>query len=57
MPMASSSLRSGCHDGSVVSIAELLELGVLEKVLCDGDVRVMLAGGIMDCGGGAECEE
>lgn len=57
MPMASSSLSSGCHDGSVVSIAEFLELGAVEKVLCDGDVSVMLAGGIMDCGGGAECEE
>lgn len=57
MPIANSSFRSGCHDGSVVSIAELLELGALEKVLCDGDVRVMLAGGIMDCGGGPDCEE
>jgi hypothetical protein len=55
MPMASSSFSSGCHDGSVVSIAELLELGAVEKVLCDGDV--MLAGGMIDCAGGAVCEE
>jgi hypothetical protein len=54
MPIASSSFRSGCHDGSVVSIAELLELGAVENVLCDGDV--IFAGGMMDCGGGADCE-
>jgi hypothetical protein len=54
MPIASNSFRSGCHDGSVVSIAELRELVVLEWLLCDGDVT--LAGGMMDCGGGAECE-
>jgi hypothetical protein len=51
IPIASSSFSNGCHDGSVVSIAELLELGGAEKVLCEGDI--MLAGGMMDCGGGA----
>jgi hypothetical protein len=55
IPIASSSFSSGCHDGSVVSMAELRELGALEKVLCDGDV--MFAGGIIDCGGGADCDE
>jgi hypothetical protein len=55
IPIASSSFSSGCHDGSVVSIAELLELGAGEKVLCDGDT--IFAGGMMDCGGGAACEE
>jgi hypothetical protein len=51
IPIASSSFSNGCHDGSVVSIAELLELGGAEKVLCEGDI--MFAGGMMDCGGGA----
>jgi hypothetical protein len=55
IPIASNSFSSGCHDGSVVSIAEFLELGAVEKVLCDGDV--MFAGGMMDCGGGADWEE
>jgi len=55
--MASSSLSSGCHEGSVVSIAELLELGAGEKVLCDGDV-MFDDGGIIECAGGcAEADE
>jgi hypothetical protein len=58
IPIASNSFSSGCHDGSVVSMAELRELGavdMVEKVLCDGDT--MLAGGMIDCaGGGAEFE-
>jgi hypothetical protein len=54
MPIASSSFSSGCHDGSVVSIAELRALVVVEWLLCDGDA--MLAGGMMDCGGGADCD-
>jgi hypothetical protein len=55
IPIASSSLRSGCHDGSVVSIAELRELGAGEKLLCDGEMT--FDGGIMDCAGGADAEE
>jgi hypothetical protein len=55
MPMASSSFSNGCHDGSVVSIAELLALVALEWLLCEGEV--MFAGGMMDCGGGADCAE
>lgn len=56
MPMASSSFSSGCHEGSVVSMAEFL-LVALEWLLCDGDARLMDDGGIMDCGGAAEAEE
>lgn len=54
MPMASSSLSSGCHEGSVVSIAELRALVALEWLLCEGDVSDV--GGMMDCGGGPDCE-
>jgi hypothetical protein len=53
MPIASNSFSRGCHDGSVVSMAEFLELGGGEKVLCDGET--MFAGGMMDCGDGADC--
>jgi hypothetical protein len=55
MPIASSSFSSGRHDGSVVSMAELRALVALEWLLCTGDVR--LAGGMMDCGGGADSAE
>ena len=55
MPMASSSLSSGCHEGSVVSIAELRALVALEWLLCTGDVT--LAGGMMECAGGAAGDE
>jgi hypothetical protein len=55
MPMASSSFKSGCHDGSVVSMAELRALVALEWVLCTGDVT--LVGGMMDAGGGPGWEE
>ena len=53
MPMASSSFSSGCHDGSVVSIAELRALVAFEWLLCTGEAT--FAGGMMDCGGGC-CE-
>jgi hypothetical protein len=59
MPIASSSFSSGCHDGSVVSIAELFVLELFEafkRMVCDGEGA---AGGMMDCGcccgAGAEC--
>lgn len=55
IPIASSSFSKGCHEGSVVSIAELLALVAFEWLLCDGDV--MLVGGMMDVGGGAGLEE
>jgi hypothetical protein len=56
MPMASSSFSSGCHDGSVVSMAELRELVAVEWLLCEGEAT--FAGGMMDCGGGgAEADE
>jgi hypothetical protein len=55
MPMASNSFRSGCHDGSVVSMAEFRALVALEWVLCTGDVT--LVGGMMDAGGGPGAEE
>lgn len=57
MPIASSSFSSGCHDGSVVSIAELLALVALEWLLCEGDTMLMAGGGMIDCGGGAGFEE
>jgi hypothetical protein len=57
MPMASSSFSKGCHEGSVVSMAEFLALVALEWLLCDGDVTVTAAGGRMDCGAGAGCVE
>jgi len=55
MPMASSSLRRGCHDGSVVSIAELRALVAFEWLLCTGEVTPV--GGIMDAGGGPDAVE
>ena len=55
IPIASSSFNRGCHDGSVVSMAELRALVALEWVLCTGDVT--LTGGIMDAGGGPGEEE
>lgn len=56
MPMASNSLSRGCHEGSVVSMAELRALVAVEWVLWEGDA--MAAGGMMDWGGGAAaCEE
>jgi len=57
MPIASSSFSSGCHDGSVVSMAELLALVALEWLLCEGDTTVMAGGGMMDEGGCAGFEE
>jgi hypothetical protein len=49
MPIASSSLSNGCHDGSVVSMAELRELDTLEwLVWAVGEVT--LVGGMMDAG-------
>jgi hypothetical protein len=45
MPISNSSLSSGCHDGSVVSIAELLVLDALEWLVCEGEVTF---GGIID---------
>jgi hypothetical protein len=53
--MTSSSFSSGCHDGSVVSIAELFALAIVGTVLCEGDVT--FAGGMIDCGAGDECDE
>jgi hypothetical protein len=57
MPIASNSFSRGCHEGSVVSMAELLALGGLGWLLCVGDTTFMLGGGIMDCGGGAALDE
>jgi len=45
--MASNSFSKGCHDGSVVSIAELRELDRLEWLVLEGEVTVA---GIMDWG-------
>jgi hypothetical protein len=57
MPIVSNSFSSGCHDGSVVSIAELLVLVALEWLLCEGETTTF-AGGRIDCGGGgADWEE
>lgn len=53
MPMASSSFSRGCHEGSVVSMAELRALVALEWLLCDGDTTLTAGGGMMECGGGA----
>lgn len=62
MPMPRSSFKRGCHDGSVVSIAELLvlealETDVLEWLICVGEATLGRLGGMMDCagGGGFEC--
>jgi hypothetical protein len=57
MPIASNSFSSGCHEGSVVSIAELRALVALEWLLCDGDTTLTAGGGMMDCGGGAGFDE
>lgn len=57
MPIANSSFNSGCHEGSLVSMAELLALVALEWLLCEGDTTLMAGGGIMDCVGGAGFEE
>lgn len=54
IPMANSSLSKGCHEGSVVSIAELRALVALEWLLCTGEVT---EGGMMECAGGAAWEE
>lgn len=56
MPIANNSFSKGCHDGSVVSIAELLALVALEWLLCDGDTTDIAGGGMMDCGGGGGFE-
>jgi hypothetical protein len=54
MPMANSSFSNGCHDGSLVSMAELLALLTLEWLVAVGEVTL---GGMMDCGccTGVEC--
>jgi hypothetical protein len=53
MPMVSSSFSNGCHDGSVVSMAELRELDILDGAV---DVGEATLGGIMDAGWGAGVE-
>lgn len=47
IPIASKSFSKGCHEGSVVSIAELRVLEALERLFCEGELTV---GGIIDCG-------
>lgn len=51
--MPSSSFSSGCHEGSVVSIAEFLVLDVLdtevlERLTWVGEVTLGRLGGMMD---------
>jgi hypothetical protein len=58
MPIANNSFSKGCHEGSVVSIAEFLELEALEWLFAEGDVTAGGGvGGMMDwgCGAGVEC--
>lgn len=55
IPIASNSFRSGCHDGSVVSMPEFRALVAAEWLLCEGEVT--LAGGIMEWAGCVGCDE